>query len=184
MDYVPDTSCSAPLLIVYRLVSHQPRARYIGTGFQRFLDGFLIRRGRRRFGLAHELRWNLPHVLDLDGGRVGANRNVEIRTFHLQKPRVLISVESSPLWRSKYSRKKPPLNHVFTLAILIHSRGGDEEMYIVETLAKNRRLYPGEGKGCKTIGRELKRSKASVKKRIRGKETSQRYKRRQAVDPV
>src|SRR5260363_475892 len=32
--------------------------------------------------------------------------------------------------------------------------------------------------------RELKRSKASVKKRIRGKETSQRYKRRQAVDPV
>src|SRR5260363_213378 len=93
-------------------------------------------------------RWNLPHVLDLDGGRVGANRNVEIRTFHLLKPRVLISVESSPLWRSKYSRKKPPLNHVFTLAILIHSRGGDEEMYIVETLAKNRRLYPGEGKGC------------------------------------
>src|SRR5260363_112743 len=50
------------------------------------------------------------------------------------------------------------------------ARGGDEEMYIVETLAKNRRLYPGEGKGCKTIGRELKRSKASVKKRIRGKE--------------
>src|SRR5260364_311445 len=48
--------------------------------------------------------------------------------------------------------KKPPLNNVFTLAILIHSRGGDEEMYIVETLAKNRRLYPGEGKGCKTIG--------------------------------
>src|SRR5260364_432428 len=65
---------------------------------------------------------------------------------------LLISVESSPLWRSKYSRKKPPLNNVFTLAILIHSRGGDEEMYIVETLAKNRRLYPGEGKGCKTIG--------------------------------
>src|SRR5260364_61734 len=32
--------------------------------------------------------------------------------------------------------------------------------------------------------RELKRSKASVKKRIRGEETSQRYKRRQAVDPV
>ncbi|WP_158641820.1 hypothetical protein [Candidatus Glomeribacter gigasporarum] len=30
----------------------------------------------------------------------------------------------------------------------------------------------------------MKRSKASVKKRIRGKETSQRYKRRQAVDPV
>src|SRR5260363_203139 len=52
---------------------------------------------------------------------------------------MLISVESSPLWRGKYSRKKPPLNHVFTLAILIHSRGGDEEMYIVETLAKNRR---------------------------------------------
>src|SRR5260364_276949 len=25
-------------------------------------------------------------------------------------------------------------------------------MYIVETLAKNRRLYPREGKGCKTIG--------------------------------
>src|SRR5260363_320543 len=48
-------------------------------------------------------------------------------------------------------------------------------MYIVETLAKNRRLYPGEGKGCKTIGRELKRSKARVKKCIRGKETSQRY---------
>src|SRR5260364_53074 len=47
--------------------------------------------------------------------------------------------------------KKPPLNHVFTLAILIHSRGGDEEMYIVETLAKNRRLYPREGKGFKTI---------------------------------
>src|SRR5260363_366105 len=58
---------------------------------------------------------------------------------------MLISVESSPLWRGKYSRKKPPLNHVFTLAILIHSRGGDEEMYIVETLAKNRRLYPREG---------------------------------------
>src|SRR5260363_142514 len=51
-----------------------------------------------------------------------------------------------------FSGKKPPLNNVFTLAILIHSRGGDEEMYIVETLAKNRRLYPGEGKGCKTIG--------------------------------
>src|SRR5260363_252439 len=64
---------------------------------------------------------------------------------------MLISVESSPLWRGKYSRKKPPLNHVFTLAILIHSRGGDEEMYIVETLAKNRRLYPREGKGFKTI---------------------------------
>src|SRR5260364_394061 len=56
-----------------------------------------------------------------------------------------------PPWRGKYSRKKPPLNHVFTLAILIHSRGGDEEMYIVETLAKNRRLYPREGKGFKTI---------------------------------
>src|SRR5260364_268965 len=70
------------------------------------------------------------------------------------------------------------------IAILINTRGGDEEMYIVETLAKNRRLYPGEGKGCKTIGREWNRSKASVKKRRRGKETSQRYKRRQAVDPV
>src|SRR5260364_396827 len=64
---------------------------------------------------------------------------------------LLISVESSPLWRRKYSRKKPPLNDVCTLAILIHSRGGDEEMYIVETLAKNRRLYPREGKGFKTI---------------------------------
>src|SRR5260364_312135 len=71
-------------------------------------------------------------------------------TFKLQKG-VLISVESSPLWRGKYSRKKPPLNHVFTLAMLIHSRGGDEEMDIVETLAKNRRLYPREGKGFKTI---------------------------------
>src|SRR5260364_240372 len=50
-----------------------------------------------------------------------------------------------------FSGKKPPLNNVFTLAILIHSRGGDEEMYIVETLAKNRRLYPREGKGFKTI---------------------------------
>src|SRR5260364_209097 len=65
---------------------------------------------------------------------------------------LLISVESSPLWRSKYSGKKPPLDNVFTLAILIQSRKGDEEMYIVETLAKNRRLYTGEGKGCKTIG--------------------------------
>src|SRR5260364_83845 len=84
---------SAPLLNAQRLPSDQPRARHIGTGFQRFLDGFLIRRGRRRFGLAHELRWNLPHVLDLDGGRVGANRNVEIRTVHLLKPCVLHVVE-------------------------------------------------------------------------------------------
>src|SRR5260364_376207 len=72
------------------------------------------------------------------------------------KKGVLISVESSPLWRGTYSRKKPPLNHGFTHTILIHSRGGDEEMYTVETLAKNRRLYPREGKGCKTIGGNLR----------------------------
>src|SRR5260363_159195 len=73
------------------------------------------------------------------------------RTLLNCKKGVLISVESSPLWRGKYSRKKPPLNHVFTLAFWIHPRGGDEEMYIVETLAKNGRLYPREGKGLKTI---------------------------------
>src|SRR5260364_250576 len=71
-------------------------------------------------------------------------------TFKLQKRSVDFSGKQSPLER-QVQPKKPPLNHVFTLAILIHSRGGDEEMYIVETLAKNRRLYPREGKGFKTI---------------------------------
>src|SRR5260364_200973 len=52
--------------------------------------------------------------------------------------------------RSPCEKSSTPLG--VPRAILIHSRGGDEEMYIVETLAKNRRLYPGEGKGCKTIG--------------------------------
>src|SRR5260363_384201 len=63
----------------------------------------------------------------------------------------VFAIQSTPSRNVDFSGKKPPLNHVFTLAILIHSRGGDEEMYIVETLAKNRRLYPREGKGFKTI---------------------------------
>src|SRR5260363_164183 len=73
------------------------------------------------------------------------------RTLLNCKKGVLISVESSPLWRGKYSRKKPPLNHVFTLAILIHSRGGDEEMYIVETLARIGVCIPERAKDLKRL---------------------------------
>src|SRR5260364_402730 len=71
------------------------------------------------------------------------------------------SGKQPPLERQVQPKKAPSESRIYPRD-LIHSRGGDEEMYIVETLAKNRRLYPGEGKGCKTIGRELKRSKASV----------------------
>src|SRR5260364_218958 len=104
-------------------------------------------------------------------------------TFKLQKRSVDFSGKQPPLERQVQPKKAPSESRIYPRDFDTFARG-DEEMYIVETLAKNRRLYPGEGKGCKTIGRELKRSKASVKKRIRGKETSQRYKRRQAVDPV
>src|SRR5260364_332247 len=71
-------------------------------------------------------------------------------TFKLQKRSVDFSGKQPPLERQVQPKKAPP-NHGFTLPNLIHSRGGDEEMYIVETLAKNRRLYPREGKGFKTI---------------------------------
>ena len=53
----------------------------------------------------------------------------------------------------------------------------------METIAKIRRLYHREHKGFKTIARELKISKTTVKKIIRQDETTQRYQRRQ-VYPV
>src|SRR5260363_96176 len=74
-------------------------------------------------------------------GRARRERGSSSRLRRTSPNGLLISVE-----------KSLPLNNVFTLAIFIHWGGGDEEMYIVETLAKNRRLYPREGKGCKTIG--------------------------------
>jgi DNA-binding CsgD family transcriptional regulator len=46
----------------------------------------------------------------------------------------------------------------------------------METIAKIRRLYHVDGKGFKTIARELKLSKNTVKKIIRGNETVLAYK--------
>jgi predicted transcriptional regulator len=47
----------------------------------------------------------------------------------------------------------------------------------METIAKIRRLYHVDGKGFKTIARELKLSKNTVKKIIRGDETVSQYQR-------
>lgn len=53
-------------------------------------------------------------------------------------------------------------------------------MLIVETIAKIQRLYHRDHKGFKTIARELKISKTTVKKIIREDKTTQSYQRRQA----
>ena len=50
-------------------------------------------------------------------------------------------------------------------------------MLIMETIAKIRRLYHVDGKGFKTIARELKLSKNTVKKIIRRNETLLTYNR-------
>src|SRR5260363_462257 len=73
-------------------------------------------------------------------GRARRERGSSSRLRRTSPNGLLISVE-----------KSLPLNNVFTLAIFIHWGGGDEEMYIVETLAKNRRLYPREGKDVKRL---------------------------------
>ena len=50
-------------------------------------------------------------------------------------------------------------------------------MLIMETIAKIRRLYYVNGKGFKTIARELRLSKNTVKKVIRADKTEQSYQR-------
>src|SRR4051812_39489879 len=57
-------------------------------------------------------------------------------------------------------------------------------MFIVESIAKIRRLYYRERKGFKTIARELNVLKTTVKKIIREDQTSPSYLRRQAVYPA
>jgi transposase len=52
-------------------------------------------------------------------------------------------------------------------------------MLIMETIAKIRRLYHVDGKGFKTIARELTLSKNTVKKIIRGGETVSQYQRQE-----
>ena len=50
----------------------------------------------------------------------------------------------------------------------------------MEAIAKIQRLYHRDHKGFKTIARELKISKTTVKKSIREDKTTQSYQRRQA----
>ena len=57
-------------------------------------------------------------------------------------------------------------------------------MLIMESIAKIRRLYHVKGKGFKTIARELKLSKNTVKKIIRSDETVSVYQRQQQGYPV
>lgn len=52
-------------------------------------------------------------------------------------------------------------------------------MIIMETIAKIRRMYHINGKGFKTIARELKLSKNTVKKIIRSNVTVLHYQREQ-----
>ncbi|WP_042688179.1 AAA family ATPase [Candidatus Glomeribacter gigasporarum] len=125
----------------------------------RGVKGVLI--GKSGIGKTLQL-WTLPAestlFFDLEAGDLAVEGwlgdTLRPRTWAECRDLAVFFGGPNPALRSDhvdFSGKKPPLNHVFTLAILIHSRGGDEEMYIVETLAKNRRLYPREGKGFKTI---------------------------------
>ena len=57
-------------------------------------------------------------------------------------------------------------------------------MIIVETIAKIRRMYHVQNKGIKTIARELKLSKNTVKKIIREDKTSNNYKRSKQPLPI
>ena len=57
-------------------------------------------------------------------------------------------------------------------------------MMIVETIAKIRRMYYVQNKGIKTIARELKLSKNTVKKVIREDKTSKNYERSKQILPA
>ena len=57
-------------------------------------------------------------------------------------------------------------------------------MMIVETIAKIRRMYHVQNKGIKTIARELKLSKNTIKKIIREDKTSNNYKRNNQPLPI
>jgi len=57
-------------------------------------------------------------------------------------------------------------------------------MITMETIAKIRRLYHVDGKGFKTIARDLKISKNTVKKIIRNDETVIHYQRQDQKYPV
>src|SRR4030095_5585815 len=57
-------------------------------------------------------------------------------------------------------------------------------MLIMETIAKIRQLYHVKGKGFKTIARELKLSKNTVKRIIRSGETAFTYQRQEQGYPV
>lgn len=57
-------------------------------------------------------------------------------------------------------------------------------MIIVETIAKIRRMYHVQNKGIKTIARELKLSKNTIKKIIREDNTSNHYKRTNQSLPI
>jgi transposase len=61
---------------------------------------------------------------------------------------------------------------------------GAKRMLIMETIAKIRRLYHVNGKGFKTIARELNLSKNTVKKIIRSDETQFKYERQEQGYPV
>ena len=57
-------------------------------------------------------------------------------------------------------------------------------MMIVETIAKIRRMHHIQNKGIKTIARELKLSKNTVKKVIREDKTSKNYERSKQILPA
>jgi len=67
---------------------------------------------------------------------------------------------------------------------LLSDNLGRKRMLIMETIAKIRRLYHVNGKGFKTIARELKLSKNTVKKIIRSDETQLKYEREEQSYPV
>ncbi len=68
--------------------------------------------------------------------------------------------------------------------MIFYTAGGEKRMLIMESIAKIRRLYHVKGKGFKTIARELKLSKNTVKKIIRSDETVSVYQRQQQGYPV